>query len=544
MDNTKRSALRVQLPALAVVAVIAMWSAVPAAQRAAGTPSTGMIALPEPESPFVAFNIWIKSGSASDPNGKEGLASLTASLVSGGATKQDTLEQILEKLYPMAAGYGVSVDKEMTNLTGRVHRDHLEGYYALLRNAIMSPAFSEADFNRIKAQRLNYVERSRRYSRDEELSKQLLFAMAYEGTPYEHPEEGYVSSVKAITLDDVRAFHREHYVRNNIAVAIGGGYPQGFPERVRKDIDTLPQGTVASVAAVTPKGPSGMKVLIVEKQTDASPVSLGFPIGLLRNHADFVPLLIANSYLGEHRNSVGRLYQAIRETRGMNYGNYSYVEAFPAGYATQQPRVNVPRRSQLFEMWIRPISLTAPGNLHERTLFAMRAALFELQKLVDKGMTPEAVAGSKEFLRNYVSTWGTTISRRLGYAVDDVFYGIPAPGFLRSLRGMIDSVTPAQVNAAIKRHLQDDNMYVVVITSEGAAFKNKLLSGEPTPITYAGQRSAELLAEDELIAALPLKVKDADIRIVGIDKVFEERTRERPEGQHNDPRFAIRGLGD
>jgi len=234
-----------------------------------------------------------------------------------------------------------------------------------------------------------------------------------------------------------------------------------------------------------------------------------------------VPLLVANSYLGEHRNSVGRLYQAIRETRGMNYGNYSYIEAFPAGYATQQPRVNVPRRSQLFEIWIRPISLTAPGNLHDRTLFATRAAMFELQKLVEKGMTPQEVATSKEFLRNYVGTWGATISRRLGYAVDDAFYGIGKPGFLQSLKAAVDKVTPEQVNAAIKKYLQDDNMYLVIITADAAGMKQKLLSGGATSITYAGERPAALLAEDKTIASLPIKVKETDITILPIDKVFQ-----------------------
>jgi zinc protease len=368
---------------------------------------------------------------------------------------------------------------------------------------------------------MNYLERARRYSRDEELSKQLLFAMAYEGTPYEHPEEGYVSSVRSITLEDVKAFYRAHYVRNNVVVGVGGGYPAGLAERVRKDMDTLPEGTVSRVAAPAPKKPSGVKVLIVDKDTDASPVSFGYPIDLLRGDPDFVPLLVANSYFGEHRNSVGRLYQAIRETRGMNYGNYSYIEAFPAGYTTQQPRVNVARRSQLFEIWIRPISLTAPGNLHDRTLFATRAAWFELQKLADTGMTKEQVEGSKQFLRNYIGTWGSTISRRLGYAVDDAFYGVPKPGFLQSLRAALDKVTPEQVNAAIKRHVQDDNMYVVVITADAEAFKKKLLSGAPTPITYAGERSAALLEEDKLVASFPIKVTEADIRIVGIDKVFE-----------------------
>lgn len=185
------------------VALVAMLAVVPSlalppeiGRQIVGAQSANIIALPEAGSPFIAFNIWVKSGSASDPKGKEGLASLTAAMVAGGATTQDKLETILEKLYPLAASYDVSVDKEMTNFTGRVHRDNLDAFYALFKNALLSPAFAEADFTRIKSQRLNFLERGRRYARDEELSKQLLFWMAYDGTPYQHPEEGYVDSVK------------------------------------------------------------------------------------------------------------------------------------------------------------------------------------------------------------------------------------------------------------------------------------------------------------------------------------------------------------
>lgn len=487
--------------------------------RAADAPRT--IALPDANSPFIAFNVWVRSGSASDPKGKEGLASLTAALISGGATTTDKFETILEKLYPLAAGYSSSVDKEMTNFTGRVHKDNLEAFYALFRNALLSPAFAEADFTRIKAQRLNLLERARRYSRDEELSKTLLYWMAYDGTPFQHPEDGYVDSVRSITIEDVRGFYTAHYLRDNVVAGVGGGYPQGFPERVRKDLDALPTGTAAAIPAPAPKPPRGVNVLLVEKETDASAISFGFPIGVLRGDPDFVPLLVANSYLGEHRNSVGRLYQAIRETRGMNYGNYSYIEAFPAGYATQQPRVNTARRGHLFEIWIRPISMTAPGNLHDRTLFATRAAWYELQKLVDKGMTAEQVASSKQFLRNYVGTWGTTIGRRLGYAVDDAFYGIGKPGYLQSLKAAVDKVTPEQVNAAIRKHLQDDNMYLVIVTQDAAGLKKRLLAGGATSITYSGERPAALLAEDKVIAAFPIAVKDVDITIVPIDKVLQ-----------------------
>ena len=111
----------------------------------------GTVTLREEGSPFVSFNIWVKAGSQDDPAGKEGLASLTASLLSDGGTQQDTYEEIVAKLYPMATGYGVSVDKEMTNFQGTVHIDNLEPYYELLRNALLSPAFDAADFERYQS---------------------------------------------------------------------------------------------------------------------------------------------------------------------------------------------------------------------------------------------------------------------------------------------------------------------------------------------------------------------------------------------------------
>ena len=483
----------------------------------------GTVALPEPESPFIAFNIWVKVGSQNDPAGKEGLAALTASLLSDGSTTEDSYDAILEKLYPMAAGYGYNVDKEMTVFTGRVHKDNLEAYYELFRNHILSPAFKEEDFERVKTQTMNFLKRTRRYGRDEELSKELLFSMAYRGTPYEHPEEGYVESVESITLDDVKDFYSEYYLRSNVVVGLGGGYPDGLLKRVREDFDALPEGVVAGVPKPEPAMPDGIHVLIVEKPTDAAPISIGFPISLLRGDPDFYGMMAMASWLGEHRNSFSRLYQVIREQRGMNYGDYAYIEAFPLGYTTQVPRVNVARRSQLFEIWIRPISQTAPGNLHDRTLFATRAALRELQKLVDDGMTEETLNATRQFLRNYTINWGSTVSRRLAYAIDDEFYRLGGDGFLKSIRLGLAALELDAVNESIRRYLQYENMYMVIITRDAEGLKEKLLSGVPTPITYAGDKPAELMAEDELIASYPIPVKEENIRIIGINEVFERR---------------------
>jgi zinc protease len=481
------------------------------------------IELPEPDSPFIAFNIWVMVGSQNDPAGKEGLAALTAFLLSEGSTTEDSYNAILEKLYPMAAGYDYNVDKEMTVFTGRVHKDNLEAYYGLFRNHLLSPAFKDEDFERVKSQTMNYLERSRRYGRDEELSKELLFNMAYVGTPFAHPVEGYVQSVQSITLDDVKSFYTKHYLRNNTMVGVGGGYPDGFIGRVRADFDGLSQGEVATVAKPEPRAPNGIEVLIVEKETESTPVSMGFPISLLRGDSDFMGMLAMNTWFGQHRSSFSRLFQVIREKRGMNYGDYSYIEAFPLGYTTTQPRVNVARRSQLFEMWIRPISDTGPGTLHNRVLFATRAALRELNAIVDNGMTEETFGATHQFLRNYTVPWGSTIGRRLAYSVDDVFYGIGEPGFLASIRPGLAALQLEQVNESIKKHLQYDNMYIAFITRDAEEMKQKLLSGVATQTTYNSQQSPEHMAEDEEIANFPIPVKEENITIIGIDEVFEKK---------------------
>jgi zinc protease len=511
---------RFTIPAGAALAVAAV--ALTAAAHAPGVQQVpGTITVPNAESPYVVFNVWVKAGSQNDPAGKEGLAALTASLLTGGATTQSDYPGIQRQLYPMAAGYGSSADKEMTVFAGRVHRDNLEAYYGLFRNALLSPAFSEDDFNRIKTRTLNGLETSRRYSRDEELSKELLFREAFRGTPYEHPVDGYVQSVRSITLDDVRAFYRTHYLSNNLVVGLAGGYPDGFVQRVRSDFDALPSGQVAAVRPSRARMPDGVQVVIVEKETDATAISMGFPIPVLRGQADFIPLMTANSWFGEHRNSFARLYQVIRETRGMNYGDYSYIEAFPAGFATQQPRVNVGRRNQLFEIWIRPIAFTEPGNLHDRSLFATRAAWWELKKLVDDGLPADEVERTKQFLHNYTVNWGNTLGRQLAYAIDDEFFGVPAPGFLASIRPGLARVTPTTVNDAIRRNLQYENMYVVFITADAEGMKRKLLSGVATPIACAGERSPEVMAEDRIIASFPIPVKESNIRIIPIAQVFE-----------------------
>src|SRR5690606_24510578 len=138
---------------------------------------------------------------------------------------------------------------------------------------------------------------------------------------------------------------------------------------------------------------------------------------------------------------------------------YSYIEVFPEGGARFMPPVNVPRRHQLFEIWIR----TLPN---EQAPFALRAALRELARLVDEGMSEQDFELTRAFLRKYVLHFAETTQQRLGYAVDDVLYGVPEPGHLETFRRMMDELTLDDVNAAIRRHLQHENMHIAIVTGD------------------------------------------------------------------------------
>src|SRR5688572_33495586 len=77
-------------------------------------------------SPLISFRLVFNTGAASDHEGKEGMAALTAAMLAQGGSRVMTYEQIVEAMYPMATGFGWQIDKEMTTFSGTAHIDNLE----------------------------------------------------------------------------------------------------------------------------------------------------------------------------------------------------------------------------------------------------------------------------------------------------------------------------------------------------------------------------------------------------------------------------------
>lgn len=469
----------------------------------------------EPNDPTISLRIWFKVGSKNDPKGKEGLAHLTALLLAEGGTKRNSYENILDQLYPIASSYSAKVDKEMTIFFARTHKDNLDVFLPLFKEAVLEPAFRQEDFERIKSDVLNFLEKDFRYANDEELGKALLYEFIFENTSYRHPSEGLIESTKNITIEDVKKFYKKYYTKENFVVGIGGGFENNLPLELEKEFkEQLPDGNPNTTQEILPPKIEGYEFLLIEKECSATAISFGFPIDVLRGDEDFFALWLFTSWFGEHRNSSSHLYHVIREKRGLNYGDYAYIEAFLHGGSLNFPEPNNPRKKQIFEVWIRPVQ-------HEHRLFALRAALRELKKVVDNGLTQEDFERTKKFLYNYCLFYAPTTMARLGYQIDSKFYGIEDNGnYIEYFRNKIKNLTLEQVNSAIKKHIQYNNIKFVMVTQDAEKLKNDLINNVPSPISYSTPKPKEILDEDAEIANFPLKVLPQKVKIQNVEDVF------------------------
>lgn len=495
--------------------------------------SQEVIELKQPQSNKIIIKLMFRNGSISDPIGKEGLTNATANLVVQGGTGSLTNRQIKELLFPMAAGYGVSVDKEVTVFTFSVHKDFLNKFYPVLKDIMLTPSFTEEDLKRVKSNQQNYVDQVIRASSDEEYSKMALEDLLFRGTNYQHMVQGTVPGVNAIILQDIKDHYKNYFTRNNLMVGIAGNYSPAFLQKLKLDMHMLSGAQPVlpkPAAAITP---DGLQVEIISKpQALGSAIFTGVPLSITRADDDFAALMVANSYLGEHRNSKGQLYNKIRSVRSMNYGDYSYIEWYQSGGNNMLPEPGVPRSSNYFALWLRPVQIGEGlkkqyAELKDITIghaqFALRLALGEIDNLIHDGMSAKAFNRTRDFLRSYIKLYIQTPDKQLGFLMDSRFYG--RKDYIHDMDALLGKLTVEDVNKAIRKYWQVQNMFVTIVTdhTEAEPLAQALRNNQVSPMSYSNFVKEELpkdvLAEDENIAKYHLNIKS--VKVVDTQNTFK-----------------------
>jgi zinc protease len=479
------------------------------------------LALPATQKPLVTIALRFTSGAVDDPPDKAGITALAARVMAEGGTQSLDAKSLLVALFPMATSIDARVDKELTTFSATVHRDNLEKLVPILVDVVTHPRWDPREFDRLRDATVIDVEKRLRQGDDENLGKEALQELMYRGHPYGRLTEGHVRNLKTITLDELKAHAAKVFTVDRLTVGISGGYPQALPERVASAVATLPRGSSAQ-QEVPQQRPHAPRFVLVEKEGEASAISCGFPWSLSRSDDDWPAISVARSAFGEHRQFNGRLMQRLREQRGLNYGDYAYIEHFEqAGGNAATAQLGRARHQQDFTIWVRPVQ-------NENRLFALRAALYELSRTLDaEPFGQDEVEQTKGFLDGYILLFDQTDARKLGYELDDGFLGVR--DFLREWRARLRRVSARDVNDAWKKWIKPDQIQCVMVGPRMEEAKRVLLSDAETPMHYQPDaqgnvppKPPELLESDRAVNRFSFGAHgDQDVVIVPVDKMFE-----------------------
>jgi zinc protease len=264
--------------------------------------------------PIVTIRFSFRGGSTQDPAGKEGLSELMSALFDEGAGEFDS-QTFQTKLDDAGAEIRFGAARDTIYGSMRMLAEKKDEAFDLLRLAVEQPRFDAAPIERIRAQMVSGIVASQR---DPETAAQVKWAEALYGAhPYARPDEGTEKSLATITGDDLRAYHKAVFARDNLNVSIVGAIDA---ETVKQELDEL-FGDLPEKSDLRPVQKVDLKLgqeVRVDYNLPQTSLQLAYP-GVPRDAPDFFAAYLMNHILGGGT-FTSRLFDEVREKRGLAYG--------------------------------------------------------------------------------------------------------------------------------------------------------------------------------------------------------------------------------
>jgi zinc protease len=419
---------------------------------------------------------------------------------------------VRDALYAIGASRFVRADRDWTSLRVTCHRDHASICVELFADALTAPRFEDAEVARLRDEAL-YEVTDGILADEEALAREVLDGWIYEGHPYGHPIAGRAGVLPLLGSAQARAFHQRNYVRESITVGAAGAVSAEALDSLHQRLEALPGRLAPDRALQQPVRVDGRSLIAVDTDTPVAGFAFGHPWPIDRAHPDWPALYLALVAFGEHRQSHGRLFRELRTLRGLNYGDYAYIEPFVQRGGEAMPEQGTLRRQPMFSVWLRPTS-------EQNGAFLLRAALAEFERFVADGLTPEEFARIRTYAIARLPLFATDPERRLAYALDAAASGQPDP--LAFLADRLRGLSVDEVNAAVQRHLSPNHLRIVAVAGEARWLVDAIVEGKPTPIVYAPGITPDAAqgARDAELAGWPFGVAADAARVVPAEGIF------------------------
>jgi zinc protease len=390
------------------------------------------------EVPIVQVNLLVRAGSAVDPDGKYGVASMTAAMLDEGAGKLSALD-LADAIEFLGANLSTTSSFDYSAIRMSVPVARLGDALPLMADVALRPTFPTEELERLRKERLTALLQARD---DPAALVSVAFPRLVFGTTHRYgiPAGGTATELKAMSVDDLRSFHRTYYRPEHAILIVTGDVTAGqlIPELENVFGSWKAEGPVTPLQRVPePKQLTSRKIYIVDKPGAAqSQIRIGW-VGVPRNTPDYADIEVMNTILGGAFTS--RLNQNLREKNQYSYGARS-----------------------VFDTRLGPgLFFATAGVQTDKTADALREFFNELN-----GMLKPIPAEELEKARNYVAfgfpgefeTSGD-LARKLE---EQAIYGLPEeyfPSFVRA----VTQVTASDVQKVASKYVQPDKFAVVVV---------------------------------------------------------------------------------
>jgi zinc protease len=391
-------------------------------------------------SPSVVLSGYLNAGSIFEPDKKMGLADFTATALMRG-THQRSFQKIYDSIESVGASLGFNGGTHTTSFSGRSLAEDLPLLLDLLADSLRRPAFPKDEIEKLRSQLLTAL--AIRAQDTSDMASMTFDKIIFAGHPYARPEDGYPETIRAITRNDLAAFHKKYYGPRGMTIAIVGAVePQSAVDQVAKVLGTWKnpsQPEQPALPALTPLSETARRHVSIagKMQTD---IYMG-AVGPTRKAPEYMAASLGNSVLGQF-GMMGRIGDVIREQSGLAYYAYSSLSA-----------------------GIGPGSWEVSAGVNTANVDkAISLIREEILRFVAEGVSAEELADSQA---NFIGRLPLSLESNMGVAnalinIERYDLGLD---YYRRYEKLVRSVTPDQVAEAARKYLNPDRLAIATAGS-------------------------------------------------------------------------------
>lgn len=413
---------------------------------------------------------------------KAGMLGLFGEMLMGGTSNRtkDELDEEVDFI-------GASLSASSTSLFASSLKKNQAKILELMTDVLYNPIFPEEELDKLKKQAISGLAASK--DDPNSISGRLTSALNY-GKDHPYGETETEATINAVSVADIKEYYKTYFKPNIAYLAIVGDITSDEAEGLVKDyFESWKKGNVPKHTYPLPAVPTQNIVALVDRPASVQTViNITYPMEMSTNHPDFLTTMLLNYVLGGGASS--RLFMNLREDKGFTYGAYSSIGS-----------------DKLVT------SFSARANVNQSaTDSAVHEFLYEIKKMAESGVTEEELVAAKANLSGSFGRSLESPSTIASFAINTQRYGLPEDFYATYLQ-RLNAVTAEEVNAAAKKYLKPENMYITAVGNAKEIAEKLSVFGEVARFTNMADPEREIDTSELNLSAM--EVIDAYLKAIG-----------------------------